>query len=145
MPFRLLRALGVAAALGTVVSTVPSIAVDFTGVTPTSSHQGRPSVVELDLAGVRADAIPSLPSPDSVPLEGGPAATTVRPAAAALAGTGNLPQVRPHPRMLTAKLDTKPFTVLGVTWDLTHGLGDVVIRYGAPVRQMDQLAWGERI
>jgi len=38
-------------------------------------------------------------------------------------------QRTPHPKVLTAKLDTKPFTVLGVTWDRTSGLGEVAIRY----------------
>ncbi|MGV8910838.1 MAG: peptidoglycan recognition protein, partial [Propionicimonas sp.] len=38
-------------------------------------------------------------------------------------------QRTPHPQVLTAQLNTKPFTVLGVTWDRTAGLGAVVIRY----------------
>jgi len=147
MQFRFLRSLAVAAALGTVVSTAPSFAGDSTNVPVTSSHPRQLSVVELDLAGVRADALPSLPSPDSVPLDDVPAAPTATgtaPAAAVASGTGQLViqqasfpvagtqnhRLRaPHPKVLTAPLDTKPFTVLGVTWDRTAGLGDVVIRY----------------
>ena len=158
MPLLSFRAFAVAAALGTVVSTLPSIAGVSTDVMSTSSHQRKLSVVELDLKGVRADAIPSLPSPDSVPLEDGPvastapgaapvadAATPARPAqefqasstgraviqqaAFTVGTTENHRQRTPRPEVLTAKLDTKPFTVLGVTWDRTHGLGTVVIRY----------------
>jgi len=149
MQFTFFRAFAVAAALGMVVSTSPSITAQSTEITPTASHPSSLSVVELDLSGVRPDAIPSLPSPDSVPLEDGTAVPgALTPAATApvatASGTGQaviqeasftVPGTRirrhrtPHPEMLTAQLNTKPFTVLGVTWDRTAGLGAVVIRY----------------
>jgi N-acetylmuramoyl-L-alanine amidase len=155
MPSRYFRAFAIAAAFSAVVSAVPSI---DSVVTPSLGQAGRLSVVELDLAGVNADSISSLPSPDSVPVLDAPSAATAT--AAPVAGSmtnGRLSQEgrasdtgqadiqpasfntsasaeshrpkTPHPVVLTGKLDTKPFTVLGVTWDRTAGLGDVVIRY----------------
>jgi hypothetical protein len=145
MQFTFFRTFAVAAALSTIVSTVPDM-VDSIDVTPASSHQGKLSVVELNLVGVRAAAMADLPSPDSVPLEEdttAPTPTAQAPAPSAagfgqvviqeasftVAGTKSHRQRKADPEMLTGKLDTKPFTVLGVTWDRTAGLGDVVIRY----------------
>jgi hypothetical protein len=157
MTSRFFRAFAVLATLGTIFSTGPSIAANSSQVMPTASHRRPLSVVELDLAGVSADAIPSLPSPDLVPLNEGavpPSATATAPIADAtaalstqaistsstgdvviqqasltIAGASNHRPRTPHPGVLTTKLDTKPFTVLGVTWDLSGGLSDVVIRY----------------
>jgi N-acetylmuramoyl-L-alanine amidase len=147
MSFRFFHAIVAAAAA---VSIVPSIAADPAFPTPTSSRQHQLSVVELDLTGVRADAVTDLPSPDVVPPEDGSAAPT-QPDTTPVTNAGtsqetnasvtglaviqqaltvvNNPHRRPDPDVLTPKLSTTPFTVLGVTWDLTDGLGDVVIRY----------------
>jgi N-acetylmuramoyl-L-alanine amidase len=134
MQFTFFRSFAAAALFGTIVSTAPSLAADSTGVPATSKSPNKLSVVQLDLAGVRADAITSLPSPDSVPLEDSAAAPTASTGQAVIqqasfAVVRAKKQRNPHPEVLTAKLDTKPFTVMGVTWDRTSGLGEVAIRY----------------
>ena len=156
---RFFRAIAVVAALGTVISMAPSFGTDTTstdataagsvaaGFTPagsrvvasTPTRQGKLSLVKLDLAGVRADAMPGLPSPDSVPLApttagtapttAGTAQAVIQQASFADAATTSHRRRTPRPQVLTAKLDTLPFTVMGVTWDRTNGLGDVAIRY----------------
>jgi hypothetical protein len=127
MSFPFFRAIATAAALGTVVSVGPSMVAGPSYLAPTSSR-GQLSVVELDLGGVRADAVPALPSPEAVPLQEGSAAAA-KPGTTPLAGARTNAPRAPRPDVLTPELATKPFTVLGVTWDLTDGLGDVVIRY----------------
>jgi len=153
MSFPFFRAIVAAAA---VISILPSMVVAPASLTPSSSRHDKLSVVELDLRGVRADAVPDLPSPDVVPLEEGPTTPTppdLTPVAGARTGTGMSQETpgsgtgeaviqqaaltvvqtdarrRPAPDMLTPQLDTARFTVLGVTWDRTDGLDDVVIRY----------------
>ena len=158
MQLAFFRAFTMALALGTVVSTPPSIAANLSHSMSTAGHLPPLSVVELDLAGVRSDAIPSLPSPDSVPLDGASSSATatdavpisgnrtvaqptqavsatlpgpavIQPAATTVAVALGHRARTPHPVVLTTTLATKPFTVMGLTWDLTAGLSDVVIRY----------------
>jgi N-acetylmuramoyl-L-alanine amidase len=128
MSFPYFRAIAAAAAVGTVISVGPSMIADPSYLALASSRPGQLSVVELDLGGVRADAVTDLPSPEAVPLQDGSAAPT-QPGTTPLASARTLAPSAPHPDVLTPKLATKPFTVLGVTWDLSDGLGDVVIRY----------------
>ena len=121
---------------GTHVLTVPAVA----------SGDDTTKVDVLDLSGVDPGELAVLPAPDSVPLDdasvepapssGGvvlPAANPVpSPSATPSPGapaTNRATTGRPEPDVLTRRMATSPFSVLGLTWDQDAGLTDVVIRY----------------
>ena len=117
------------------------------------------TVKELDVSGVRADALADLPATAPAPDEASaadaplatdqptpsasashdpaPAEATASEPTSAPTASATAPAEVPAPDVLTTQLSTNSFTVFGVTWD--PGPQDVVIRY----RVRESGAWSE--
>ncbi|NMM25002.1 MAG: hypothetical protein HHJ11_16225, partial [Phycicoccus sp.] len=132
-----------------------SVLVLLGGTAPASANASSASdphgltVKEVDLAGVRAEALADLPASAPLPNEDNavgalqasqdtaptpapsPSESTIPvPTTSASAMPEQAPAPRteqPAPDVLTTQMSTSPFTVFGVTWD--PGPQDVVIRY----------------
>ncbi len=106
----------------------PSVAAPSAVGAP--AEDGRPlSVQELPLKGVAPTAVEDLPTVAPQPEESQPVAETglrARSFATAPVPEAPAPEV-PAPDVLTEEMDTRDFSVLGVTWDA--GPEDVVVRY----------------
>lgn len=97
------------------------------------------STVELNLSGVDAEALATLPEVAPLPAEQAVEATPPPSARSALGAAPAVEAPAPAPDVLTAPLETEPFSVLGVTWDRGPTSDDVVVRYR--VKQED--VWSE--
>ncbi|GCE77689.1 N-acetylmuramoyl-L-alanine amidase [Cellulomonas biazotea] len=133
----------VAAATSAVLLAVPAVVPTVAGALPRAA--GEPlSVQELDLTAVDTAALGDLPAVAPEPTEGAgdlaplsaadaTAERRVAPEAEGETAPDDAPVAEPAPDeapapdVLTAPLDTSPFSVLGVTWD--EGPDDVVVRY----------------
>jgi len=138
-----LAALVVSLATACSTATPPSVAVhERPDVAPALSSSADGTTVHvLDLTGVDTAELPSLPSPDTVPTDAASAtpvpppaavvvpAATVAPAARSSQVPGPQDGQRADPDVLTGRMATTPFSVLGLTWDNTATLDGVVIRY----------------
>ncbi|WP_199423570.1 N-acetylmuramoyl-L-alanine amidase [Actinotalea solisilvae] len=119
-----------AVAVATAGTLLPTAAWAGFPAAPARTDVPEVEVAELDLAGVAPEALGALPAEAPAPAEdtGGVSAQSAPQDAAGTAGA-------PAPDVLTAELDTAPFSVLGVTWDPSPELEGVVVRYR--VRQAD--------
>ena len=104
---------------------------------------GNPPLPEETTAPPAPDVAPSEPAPGADPgteAEVAPAvwrgvspavvgSAVLAPGNAGGTGDTDAAAVVPDPDVLTAEMDTDPFTVLGLTWDASAGLVDPVVRY----------------
>ncbi|MBF0687200.1 MAG: N-acetylmuramoyl-L-alanine amidase, partial [Cellulomonas sp.] len=104
--------------------------------TPTEDDEPRTSATDAEPTAPAAPSEPAA-SPSAAPRGAAPSpdVTAPSPSPSPTAGAGTTPT----PDVLTAPLDTAPFTVLGLTWQDEPGLDDVVVRY----RVREAGSWSE--
>src|SRR6478736_6970316 len=88
-----------------------------------------PDAASPDAAAPDATAPEASPQPGASPAPSPSATAGAEAPDAAAREAAPADEVRPDPDVLTTELDTDAFSVVGVTWDRTPGLEDVVVRY----------------
>ena len=86
------------------------------------------SVVELDLAGIDTQAQSELAQADALIPDPAPVEPDLAPSLVVDDPLGVLPGGSVTD-VLTEEMSVEPFSLMGVTWDLTAGLDDVTVQY----------------
>jgi hypothetical protein len=114
-----------AAGASTTVATTSAASSSATAAA-TDDDVTQPVVTELDVTGVDAQALATLP--DEVPVPEEDLGSSAASDGSALRLTPDAPVEEADPDVLTAEWATTDFSMFGATWDAA-GVTDVVIRY----------------